>query len=159
MDAAVTGWKSDGAAAGGFIHLINSGATTMDGTGKQKINGKPAMKPFRDIMGTVEAGECLDAVSWRPADLGYFRAGGYSAARPEGRAVQPIPIGTRRGAAYSSDFLTERGMPVTMTRINLVKGIGPVLQIAEGVTATLPDAVHDKMDKCTSETARKYARA
>jgi len=76
-----------------------------------------------------EAGDCLDATSWRYADLGYFRGGG-----------------------YSSDFLTEGGMPVTMTRINLVKGIGPVLQIAEGVTATLPDAVHDKLDKRTSET-------
>ena len=124
----VTGWKPDGVASGGFIHLINSGATTMNGTGKQRKDGKPAMKPFWDIT-AKEAGDCLDATSWRPADLGYFRGGG-----------------------YSSDFLTEGGMPVTMTRINLVKGIGPVLQIAEGVTATLPDAVHDKLDKRTSET-------
>ena len=77
-----------------------------------------------------EAGDCLDATSWRYADLGYFRGGG-----------------------YSSDFLTEGGMPVTMSRLNLVKGVGPVLQIAEGVTATLPDAVHNKLDKCTNETA------
>jgi len=142
MDAAVTGWKPDGVAAGGFIHLINSGATTMDGTGKQKINGKPAMKPYWEIT-AKEAGDCLDATSWRPADLGYFRGGG-----------------------YSSDFLTEGGMPITMTRLNLVKGIGPVLQIAEGVTATLPDHVHDKLDKRTSETwpmdaapSRRDARA
>jgi L-fucose/D-arabinose isomerase len=124
----VTGWKPEGAAKDGFIHLINSGATTMDGTGKQKINGKPAMKPYWEIT-PKEAGDCLDATSWRYADLGYFRGGG-----------------------YSSDFLTEGGMPVTMSRLNLVKGVGPVLQIAEGVTATLPDAVHDKLDKRTNET-------
>ena len=124
----VTGWKPEGAAAAGFIHLINSGATTMDGTGKQKVNGKPAMKPYWEIT-AKEAGDCLDATSWRYADLGYFRGGG-----------------------YSSDFLTEGGMPVTMSRLNLVKGVGPVLQIAEGVTATLPDAVHNKLDKRTNET-------
>jgi L-fucose isomerase len=124
----VTGWKPEGAAKDGFIHLINSGATTMDGTGKQKANGKPAMKPYWEIT-PKEAGDCLDATSWRYADLGYFRGGG-----------------------YSSDFLTEGGMPVTMSRLNLVKGVGPVLQIAEGVTATLPDAVHDKLDKRTNET-------
>jgi L-fucose/D-arabinose isomerase len=124
----VTGWKPEGVAKDGFIHLINSGATTMDGTGKQKLNGKPAMKPYWEIT-AKEAGDCLDAVSWRYADLGYFRGGG-----------------------YSSDFLTDGGMPVTMSRLNLVKGVGPVLQIAEGVTATLPDAVHDKLDKRTSET-------
>jgi L-fucose isomerase len=124
----VTGWKPEGAAKDGFIHLINSGATTMDGTGKQKLNGKPAMKPYWEIT-PEEAGACLDATSWRYADLGYFRGGG-----------------------YSSDFLTEGGMPVTMSRLNLVKGVGPVLQIAEGVTATLPDAVHDKLDKRTNET-------
>jgi L-fucose isomerase len=124
----VTGWKPEGVAKDGFIHLINSGATTMDGTGKQKANGKPAMKPYWEIS-PKEAGDCLDATSWRYADLGYFRGGG-----------------------YSSDFLTEGGMPVTMSRLNLVKGVGPVLQIAEGVTATLPDAVHDKLDKRTNET-------
>ncbi|MFA6508294.1 MAG: L-fucose isomerase, partial [Treponemataceae bacterium] len=124
----VTGWKPEGAAKDGFIHLINSGATCMDGTGKQKKNGKPSMKPFWEI-DAKEAAACLDATSWRYADLGYFRGGG-----------------------YSSDFLTEGDMPVTMTRLNLVKGVGPVLQIAEGVTATLPDAVHDKLDKRTNET-------
>ena len=124
----VTGWKPEGAAKDGFIHLINSGATTMDGTGKQKVNGKPAMKPYWEIT-PKEAGDCLDATSWRYADLGYFRGGG-----------------------YSSDFLTEGGMPVTMSRLNLVKGVGPVLQIAEGSTCTLPDAVHDKLDKRTNET-------
>jgi L-fucose isomerase len=124
----VTGWKPDGVAAQGFIHLINSGATTMDGTGKQRKDGKPAMKPFWEIT-AEEAGACLDATLWRYADLGYFRGGG-----------------------YSSDFLTEGGMPVTMSRINVIKGLGPVLQIAEGVTATLPEQVHDKLDKRTNET-------
>jgi len=124
----VTGWKPTGEAAGGFIHLINSGATTMDGTGKQRKDGKSAMKPYWEIT-PQEAGACLDATSWRYASLGYFRGGG-----------------------YSSDFLTEGGMSVTMSRINLVKGIGPVLQIAEGVTATLPDEVHEKLDKRTDPT-------
>jgi L-fucose isomerase len=99
----------------------------MDSTGKQRKDGKPAMKPFWEIT-PQEADACLDATSWRYADLGYFRGGG-----------------------YSSDFLTEGGMPVTMCRLNLVKGVGPV-QIAEGIT--LPDAVHDKLDKRTNETAR-----
>lgn len=124
----VTGWKPEGVAAQGFIHLINSGATTMDGTGRQRRDGKPAMKPFWEIS-PEEAGACLDATLWRYADLGYYRGGG-----------------------YSSDFLTEGGMPVTMSRINLIKGLGPVLQIAEGLTATLPEHVHDKLDKRTNET-------
>ncbi len=124
----VTGWKPGGASAGGFIHLINSGATTLDGTGRQRRDGKPAMKPWWEIT-PAEAGACLDATSWRYADLGYFRGGG-----------------------YSSDFLTEGGMPVTMTRVNLAAGAGPVLQIAEGVTAALPQHVHDQLDKRTNET-------
>lgn len=124
----VTGWKPEGVAKDGFIHLINSGATCMDGTGKQRKNGKPAIKPYWEVT-PQEAGACLDATSWRPGSLGYFRGGG-----------------------YSSDFLTEGGMEVTMTRLNLVKGIGPVLQIAEGVTATLPDNVHEKLDLRTDPT-------
>jgi L-fucose/D-arabinose isomerase len=124
----VTGWKPEGGAKDGFIHLINSGATTMDGTGKQRKDGKSAMKPFWEIT-REEAGACLDATSWRYADLGYFRGGG-----------------------YSSDFLTEGGMSVTMSRINLVKGLGPVLQLAEGSTCSLPDKVHEVLDKRTNET-------
>ncbi|MFZ2782176.1 MAG: L-fucose isomerase [Rectinemataceae bacterium] len=125
----VTGWKPEGAAAGGFIHLINSGATTMDGTGAQRDKaGKPVMKRWWEVT-PKDAAACLDATSWRYASLGYFRGGG-----------------------YSSDFLTEGGMPVTMTRLNLVKGLGPVLQIAEGVTATLPGHVHDKLDLRTDPT-------
>jgi L-fucose isomerase len=124
----VTGWKPAGGAAGGLIHLINSGATTLDGIGRQKKNGKPAMKPFWEIT-AEEAGACLDSVSWRYGSLGYFRGGG-----------------------YSSDFITEGDMPVTMCRLNIVKGVGPVLQIAEGVTVSIPDEVHDKLDKRTDPT-------
>jgi L-fucose isomerase len=124
----VTGWKPSGIAEHGFIHLINSGATCLDGTGCQRLDGKPAMKPWWQ----VEAGEAkasLKATQWRYASLGYFRGGG-----------------------YSSDFLTEGGMPVTMTRINLVKGLGPMIQIAEGFTATLPKEVHNTLDLRTDPT-------
>jgi L-fucose isomerase len=124
----VTGWKPTGAAENGFIHLINSGATTMDGTGKQRRDGKPVMKRWWEVT-PEDARACLDATSWRYASLGYFRGGG-----------------------YSSDFLTEGGMPVTMTRLNIVKGQGPVIQIAEGYTATLPENVHDALDKRTDPT-------
>jgi len=125
----VTGWKPQGLAAKGFIHLINSGATTMDGTGAQRdAAGKPVMKQWWDVT-EKDAEACLKATSWRYANLGYFRGGG-----------------------YSSDFLTEGGMPVTMFRINLVKGLGPLLQIAEGFTATLPESVHEKLDLRTDPT-------
>ena len=109
----------------GLIHLINSGATTMDATGCQSIDGKPAMKPFWEIT-EKEAADCVDAVTWVPANLGYFRGGG-----------------------FSSKFLTKKGMPVTMSRLNMVKGLGPVLQIAEGYTHELPAEVHAKIDNRT----------
>ena len=109
----------------GMIHLINSGATTMDATGRQTRDGKPAMKPFWEITDD-EAKACLDATSWVPANLGYFRGGG-----------------------FSSRFLTRGGMPVTMSRINRVKGLGPVLQIAEGYTYEPPKEIHDILDKRT----------
>lgn len=124
----VTGYDPKGLAANGIIHLINSGPAALDGCGEQEIEGKPAMKPFWEIT-PEEAGKCLDTTSWRPADVGYFRGGG-----------------------FSSDFLTRGGMPVTMSRINLIKGLGPVLQIAEGYTVELPDEVHDKLDMRTSPT-------
>ncbi len=110
----------------GLIHLINSGATTMDATGEQTLGGKPAMKPFWDIT-PAEAQKCIDAVEWCPAANGYFRGGG-----------------------YSSRFLTKGGMPITMSRINLVKGLGPVLQLAEGYTYELPKKIHDKIDLRTN---------
>lgn len=109
----------------GLIHLINSGATTMDATGQQSKDGKPAMKPFWEIS-EAEAKACAAAVEWTPANLGYFRGGG-----------------------FSSRFLTKGGMPVTMCRVNIVKGLGPVLQIAEGYTAELDRELHDMLDSRT----------
>lgn len=124
----VTGHKLDGHAANGILHLLNSGSATLDGTGEQQLNGQPAMKPFWDIT-EEEAAACLSATSWRPAGVEYFRGGG-----------------------FSSDFLTRGGMPMTMSRINFVKGVGPVLQIAEGYSVELPSDVHDKLDKRTDPT-------
>ncbi|MGN6293792.1 MAG: L-fucose isomerase [Chitinophagaceae bacterium] len=124
----VTGWKPEGNAANGFIHLINSGSATLDGSGQQSIGGKPAMKPYWEVT-EGEAKKCLDATTWYPANNGYFRGGG-----------------------YSSKFVTRGGMPVTMCRLNLVKGIGPVLQIAEGETIDLPENVHRVLDERTDKT-------
>ncbi len=121
----VTGYELSGHAAGGILHLINSGAATLDGTGQQSIDGKPAMKPFWEIS-PEEAGACLDATRWHPGNLGYFRAGG-----------------------WSSCFKTRGGMPVTMCRINLVSGLGPAMQIAEGWTVELPDEVHAVLNERT----------
>jgi L-fucose isomerase len=124
----VTGWKPEGSAVNGFIHLINSGSATLDGSGQQSIGGKPAMKPYWEIT-EGEAKKCLDATTWYPANNGYFRGGG-----------------------YSSKFVTRGGMPVTMCRLNLVKGIGPVLQIAEGETIDLPENVHKTLDERTDKS-------
>ena len=124
----VTGHTLTGDAANGFIHLINSGASALDGTGQQTINGKPAMKPWWDITEN-EVEKCLENTTWGPGMLEYFRGGG-----------------------YSSTFKTKGGMPVTMCRINIVKGIGPVLQIAEGKTIDLPDNVHDTLNERTNPT-------
>jgi L-fucose isomerase len=124
----VTGVAPEGLAAGGVIHLINSGSTTLDGTGKQRLNGKPAMKPWWTVT-PDEAVACLDATRWCPAESEYFRGGG-----------------------FSSLFLTEGGMPVTMSRVNLVNGLGPVLQIAEGYTVDLPEKVDRILQQRTSPT-------
>ncbi|BCW99416.1 MAG: L-fucose isomerase [Armatimonadota bacterium] len=113
----VTGYRLEGLAENGIIHLINSGASALDWTGQQELDGKPALKPFWKIK-PEEAYRCLDNTRWCPANLGYFRGGG-----------------------FSSEFLTRGGMPVTMSRVNLVKGLGPVLQIAEGWTVDLPTEV------------------
>ncbi len=121
----ITGYKPQGQAKNGFLHLINSGPTTLDGTGQQSIDGQPAMKPFWEIT-DEEVDKCLNATTWHPGNLGYFRGGG-----------------------FSSRFRTKGGMPVTMSRVNIVKGIGPVLQIAEGYTIDLPDEAHDKLDQRT----------
>lgn len=126
--ARVTGQKLEGIAENGIIHLINSGSTALDGTGEQEINGKPAIKPFWDINDS-EIKKCIDATLFRPADLNYFRGGG-----------------------FSTDFTTRGGMPVTLSRINLIKGLGPVMQIAEGYTVELPSGVHEILDKRTNPT-------
>jgi len=125
----VSGWKPEGILENGAIHLINSGACTLDGTGQQSDEeGKPVMKPFWDIK-QEEVDKMLNATTWCPASLEYFR-----------------------GSGYSSNFLTKPGMPVTMARLNIVKGLGPVLQLAEGWTATFPDHVFDIINKRTDKT-------
>ncbi len=124
----VTGHTLSGAAKDGILHLINSGPAALDGTGEQTRNGKPVMKPYWEIT-DEEVTKCLEATSWRPASVEYFRGGG-----------------------YSTDFLTKGGMPVTMSRINLVKGLGPVLQLAEGYSVDLPENVHQQLDDRTDST-------
>ena len=125
----VTGKRPEGGAANGFIHLINSGATTLDATGAMTDkDGNPTMKCHWEMdQKDVEA--CLSATNWMPADRDYFRGGG-----------------------YSSHFKTRGGMPMTMLRLNIIKGLGPVLQIAEGYTVELPDDMHDILDKRTDPT-------
>jgi len=125
----VTGKKLEGKAAGGIIHLINSGATTLDGTGCQKTeSGEPVMKPFWEIT-HEEADNCLNATTWYPANRDYFRGGG-----------------------FSSNFLSKGGMPVTMSRLNLVKGLGPVLQLAEGWTVEIDSKIHKVLNERTDKT-------
>ncbi|WNQ09547.1 L-fucose isomerase [Paenibacillus aurantius] len=121
------GYELEGMAKDGIIHLINSGPAALDGTGRQSREGKPAMKPFWEIS-TEETKACLEAVEWRPA-VDFFRGGG-----------------------FSTDYTTREGMPVTMARLNLVKGLGPVLQLAEGYTVELPGEVHDKLDLRSNPT-------
>ncbi len=122
----VTGMKPDGIAGGGFIHLINSGATALDGSGAAKdAEGKGCMKPFWE-MTQEDIKACLDATDWCRANYEYFRGGG-----------------------FSSHFRCRAEMPVTMLRVNVIDGIGPVLQIAEGYTANLPDEIHNVIDKRT----------
>ena len=122
----VTGHDLTGRAVNGIIHLINSGSTTLDGTGQQSDEqGRPVMKPYWEIQ-EEEAKRCLDATSFCPANREYFRGGG-----------------------FSSRFVTRENMPVTMSRINIIKGLGPVLQIAEGYTVELPNEVHDVLDQRT----------
>ena len=112
----------------GLIHLLNSGATTLDATGECSRDGKPVMKPYWEIT-DAEAKKCLEATQWRPAGVEYFRGGG-----------------------FSSNFISRGGMPITLSRMNLIKGIGPVIQIAEGYTCELPAEVHDVLNKRTDPT-------
>ena len=124
----VTGYQLEGDSSDGFIHLINSGASALDGTGEQCIDNKPAMKPWWEIT-EIEAQKCLEKTTWGPGMLEYFRGGG-----------------------YSSTFKTKGEMPITLSRINIVKGVGPVLQIAEGKTIDLPDHVHNQLNERTNPT-------
>ena len=125
----VTGKVLSGTASDGVIHLINSGSTTLDATAQQHDeNGNPVMKPFWNIT-EQEMQNCVDNTVWPPANRGYFRGGG-----------------------FSSLFKTEGEMPLTMARINIVKGIGPVLQIAEGWSVNLPDEIHSVLNERTDPT-------
>ena len=125
----VTGKELTGMAAGGIIHLINSGATTLDGNGYASDgDGKPVMKEWWNLTDEDEKA-ILEHTNWLPADRDYFRGGG-----------------------FSSNFLTKGGMPVTMMRMNLVKGLGPVLQLAEGWTVDIDPEIHSVLDKRTDPT-------
>lgn len=124
----VTGVEMTGRAKDGFLHLLNSGSASLDGSGYQSRDGKPAMKPFWEIDQT-EADACLNATTWYPAIREYFRGNG-----------------------YSSGFLSKGDMPVTILRVNLAKGLGPVLQLAEGWTIDLPEEVHKTLNERTDRT-------
>jgi L-fucose isomerase len=124
----VTGHQLEGIAKNGIIHLINSGSAALDGCGQQQDEGTPAMKPFWEIT-DAERDACLEATSWHPSVTEYFPGGG-----------------------MSSKFVTRGGMPITMSRINLIQGLGPALQLAEGWTVDLPDQVHTVLDERTNET-------
>ena len=125
----VTGKKLTGKAKDGIIHLINSGSTTLDATGRMLTpDGEHIMKPYWDVT-EKDVKACLENTLWPQADHEYFRGGG-----------------------YSSQFKTVGEMPVTMCRLNLIKGIGPVLQIAEGWTVDIPDEIHKVLDERTNQT-------
>ena len=124
----VTGHTLAGDAKNGILHLINSGPAALDGTGEQQINGQPAMKPFWEIS-QQEVDACLTATTWHPSITEYFPGGG-----------------------WSTRYRTRGGMPTTMFRLNLIAGLGPALQIAEGVTVDLPDDVHTILDERTNPT-------
>lgn len=125
----VTGKKAKGLAANGIIHLINSGAAALDGTGEQKDeNGNPTMKRWWDLTDD-DIKACLDATNFSPANVEYFRGGG-----------------------FSSTFSTKGEMPVTMARINIIDGIGPTLQIAEGYTVELPEDINKTLLDRTDPT-------
>ena len=124
----VTGHAPTGTAANGLLHLINSGAAALDGCGVQSLGGQPALKPFWEIT-PQEARECLQATTWPPAIYEYFRGGG-----------------------FSSSYGTRANLPATMVRLNLVKGLGPVLQIAEGQVVDLPPEIYTVLEGRTNPT-------
>jgi L-fucose/D-arabinose isomerase len=120
--------KPAGLAENGVIHLINSGASALDFSGRETTKGESCIKPFWEIT-SKDAAECLKATTWEPANTGYFRGGG-----------------------FSSQFNTKGVMPLTISRVNLVKGLGPVLQLAEGWTVELPEKVHKILTDRTDPT-------
>lgn len=125
----VTGKELTGKAAPGIIHLINSGATTMDGCGQSSdAEGNPVMKPFWEMTEEDEK-RCLEHSQWMPADRDYFRGGG-----------------------FSIHFVSRGDFPATMARINIVDGLGPVLQIAEGWVVDIDPEIHGILDKRTDPT-------
>ncbi len=124
----VTGKSLSGRAKDGMIHLINSGPATLDGTGEQREDGKPVLKPFWEITAD-EAKACLAGTTWHPGVVEYFRGGG-----------------------YSTSYLTKGEMPVTMCRLNVIDGLGPAMQIAEGWAVDVDSAIHDALDARTNET-------
>ena len=125
----VTGKELTGKAAPGIIHLINSGATTMDGCGQSSdAEGNPVMKPFWEMTEEDEK-RCLEHSQWMPADRDYFRGGG-----------------------FSIHFVSRGDFPATMARINIVDGLGPVLQIAEGWVVDIDPEIHAVLDKRTDPT-------
>lgn len=125
----VTGKELTGKAAPGIIHLINSGATTMDGCGQSSdAEGNPVMKPFWEMTEEDEK-RCLEHSQWMPADRDYFRGGG-----------------------FSIHFVSRGDFPATMARINIVDGLGPVLQIAEGWVVDIDPEIHAALDKRTDPT-------
>ncbi len=124
----VSGWTPEGCAADGFIHLINSGAVTLEVNGGALEDGKPAVKNWWNYT-AEDCARILDGTDYTYADLGYFRGGG-----------------------YSSHLYTPGGMPMTMARLNIVDGLGPVLQIAEGYSVELPKNVLDIIEKRTDPT-------
>ena len=125
----VTGKELTGKAAPGIIHLINSGATTMDGCGQSSdTEGNPVMKPFWEMTDEDEK-RCIEHSQWMPADRDYFRGGG-----------------------FSIHFVSRGDFPATMARINIVDGLGPVLQIAEGWVVDIDPEIHKILDKRTDPT-------
>lgn len=124
----VTRTKPEGLASNGIIHLINSGASALDFSGRQTLKKEPCIKPFWEISGK-DAAACLEATQWPPADTGYFRGGG-----------------------FSSKFDTKGTMPITISRVNIVKGLGPVLQLAEGWTVELPEKMNEILTDRTNPT-------
>jgi L-fucose/D-arabinose isomerase len=121
----VTGISIEGDAENGVIHLINSGSAALDGTGEQTQNEKPVLKYYWDITAD-EVYKMMEVTTFKPANLEYFRGGG-----------------------FSTNFLTKGGMPLTMSRVNIIKGLGPVLQIAEGYSVDLPKKIHNILNERT----------